>query len=386
MPNILRNRETLFALALILALAVLTVLGALSQTAEVQAVSLDSRSTAPDGARALFVWLEEIGYEVDDSVAAEYAIPSGTDLVFLLEPSGLTGVELDILADWVDAGGVLVFAGRLFGAAPLLAAFDVERGYADESADAIAPAFPLLTDPPVEDPVLFGASSFFEPGFTDYLPLAALPEGPIVIAFDQGEGRVVLSAATQPFTNAGLKLPGSGEFILNLVREGPADGRVWFDEWHHGRRPVVQGPAGPGDWLRRTAAGRALLYASAAVFVWIVFSGRSFGRPVSPANESSRRAPLEYITAIANLNQRAGNRADLLAHYHRRLKQNLAARYRLDPRLPDDEFIDHLGRYDPDAELTTLAELLSDLSKAGTGEPEIIRLAAQVADMLDSKK
>jgi hypothetical protein len=380
-----RNRETLFALILIFLLILLTVLGAIGRNEGEAAIPLDNRSTAPDGARALYAWLGEIGYTVDDSISAEYEIPDGTGLVFLLEPSGLTGPELDVLTEWVKAGGVLIFAGRLFGTVPLLAAFDVVRGYVDETAGVLAPVLPALVDPPVEEPVPVETSSYLEPEFADYLPLVALPEGPVVIAFDHGDGRVILSAATRPFTNTGLKQAGAGAFVLNLVREAPAGAPIWFDEWHHGRRPVVQGPAGPGDWLRRTPSGRAVLFAAAAIFVWIALSGRAFGRPVPLSEETTRRAPLEYITAIANLNQRAGNRADLLAHYHRHLKQALAARYRIDPGLPDEEFIGTLRKYDPVEDLETLSQLLADLRRPGVSETELVRLSAEASDWLEAR-
>jgi hypothetical protein len=382
----LRNRDTLLTLALILALAILSIAGAIAGAGDDAAPPLDSGSTAPNGAQALFRWLEELGYTVSDEVGDRYAVPEGTDLVFLLEPSGLSAAETDILVDWVEAGGVLVFAGRYFGSTPLLSAFDVERGFAEEPSGTLAPALAILTDPPVLSPVPIEADSYLEVGFDDFVPLAALPEGPVVIVFDRGSGRVVLSAATGPFTNEGLKLPGAGAFVLNLAAEVNRGGQVWFDEWHHGRRPLVRGPAGPGDWLRRTPAGRAVLYTAGVVFIWVALSGRAFGWPVAPDDEKPRRVPLEYITAIAGLNQRAGNRAELLADYRTRLKRSLAARYRLDPDLPDDAFVAALRKYDADVDLEALIRLLADLSKFDIGEPEMVRLASQSAEWLDSKK
>lgn len=380
----LRNRDTALAFALIAGLAVLSVFGALAGAAAAPAPPLDSGSDAPNGASALFRWLGALGYTVSDAVTDEYAVPAGTDLVFLLEPAEMAPAEVETLASWVEDGGVLVFAGRFFGSVPLLSAFDVERRYAGDTAAALAPTLPLLTNPPVAAAVPFAADSYWDAGFDDFIPLAARPEGPVVIAFGRGSGWVVLSAATYPFTNAGLKEPGAGAFVLNLAGQAPPGGQVWFDEWHHGRRPVVRGPAGPGDWLRRTAPGRAVLYAAGTIFAWIALSGRAFGRPIKPQGERPRRAPLEFIDAIAGLNQRAGNRSALLAGYHRRLKRSLAARYRIDPALPDEEFIAALRRYEPAEDLDALTRLLADLRKPGIGEQEMIRLAAHAVDLLDN--
>ncbi|HUF39104.1 MAG TPA: DUF4350 domain-containing protein [Anaerolineales bacterium] len=385
LTNAFSNRETVLTLALISLLVALTVFGALTRTADPAAIPLDSASTAPDGARALYDWLDELGYAVSDEVTSRFVVPAGTDLVFLLEPTGMSGAEADALVEWVEDGGILVFAGGTFGTAPLLAAFDVARGFPETTGAAVAPALPVLLDPPVEDPIPFEANSYLVPAFDDYLPLAALPEGPVAIRFDRGNGRVVLSASAQPFTNAGLKQPGAGAFVLNLAGEAPAGALIWFDEWHHGRRPAAGDPAGPGDWLRRTPAGRAVLYAAGAVFVWIALSGRAFGRPVRPEGERTRRAPLEYITAIAGLNQLAGNRTELLAHYHRRLKRGLAARYRIDPGVPDDEFIEALRKYDPDMDLETLARLLAELGRPDVSETELVRLSTEAAEWLESR-
>ena len=139
---------------------------------------------------------------------------------------------------------------------------------------------------------------------------------------------------------------------------------------------------GPGAWLRRTPAGRAVLFAAVVVFLGLVFHGRSFGRPVPPPQDVNRRRPLEHITAIANLNRRAGHRRYLLDQYRLWLKRDLGRRYRLSSTLPDEEYVAQLAAFDPDLDAEGLADLLNRLHGRQVDETEMIQLAAEVAEWL----
>jgi len=201
----------------------------------------------------------------------------------------------------------------------------------------------------------------------------------VVVSFALGKGRVILSAAPYAFSNAGLKEPGNPALVLNLILISPASGAVWFDEWHHGVRPVDSQVVGPEDWLRRTPAGRALLYVAGVIFLAVLLRGRRFGRPVPLPGEITRRAPLEYISAIANLGRRAGHRRAVLQQYRQRLKRRLGQRYRLDPTLNDAEYAARLAEYNPGLDAEALRRLLARLQRPNVNESEMIQLAAEVA-------
>jgi hypothetical protein len=95
--------------------------------------------------------------------------------------------------------------------------------------------------------------------------------------------------------------------------------------------------------------------------------------------DRARRAPLEYITAIANLNRRAGHRTAVLQDTHDRLKRHLGHRYRLSPDLPDAEFVTQLSEYNPALDAAALRDLLRRLSQTDVGEAEMVRLVAAAA-------
>ena len=133
------------------------------------------------------------------------------------------------------------------------------------------------------------------------------------------------------------------------------------------------------NWLQRTPAGRAILFVAAVIFIGLVLRGRAFGRPVPLAKDISRRAPLEYISGIANLSRRAGHRTAVLQDYRDRLKRELGHRYRLNPTLPDVEFVARLAEYNPNLDATALLKLLQRLSQPNVSESEMIELAAEAA-------
>jgi hypothetical protein len=187
---------------------------------------------------------------------------------------------------------------------------------------------------------------------------------------------VILSSNPYPFSNKALKDEALAQVVLNLVAF-MARGTVWFDDWHHG----IQGAAiiGPGQWLRFTPGGHALLFAMGVVFLALLFQGRAFGRPIPLPHEIKRRGPLEHVTAIANLKRRAGHRAEVLQQYRQRLKRSLGRRYRLDPSLPDAEYAETLARYNPSVDKDALLHLLAQLSQGTAGEAGFVRLASEAA-------
>jgi hypothetical protein len=196
---------------------------------------------------------------------------------------------------------------------------------------------------------------------------------------------VVLSTLTYPFSNAGLKEEGNPAFVLNVVAlTGQPGGRIWFDEWHHGlRETAVAEISGPGQWLRQTAAGRSLLYTTLVLFLALALAGWRFGRPVPLPQERQRRAPLEHVTAVANLKRRAGHRQATLATYHRQLKRALGQRYGLSPTMPDETYVAALAQYRPELDQEALLWLLRRLHEPKIGEAEMVRLVKAVDEWIE---
>lgn len=379
------SRDFWLAIGLFLVLAAMTAATAIWQTRQETALPpLASFSSAPDGGRALRLWLQELGFAISDEVPDQFRIPNDASLALILEPMiPITAEEWEIVDAWVEGGGVLVLVGEGWTAARAVRHYDFDLFYLGAEASELSAETPLLSSPPLTSPVNGQAQAYFWTERDDFVVHLADEARPVLLSFQQGAGRVILSAAPFPLSNAGLKEEGNPALALNLVAiAGDRSGLAWFDEWHHGVRASRMEVIGPWNWLRRTPAGRSLLFVAAVIFLALALQGRRFGRPVPLPQALSRRAPLEYVTAIANLNRRAGHRSALLSQCHQEIKRGLGRRYRLNPTLPDDEYLAQLASFNPNLDVNALGELLARLRQANVSEWEMIQLAAQAADWL----
>ena len=379
------SRDAWLAIGLLTLLAAVTFTAAFQQTQPPKPPPYASTSAAPDGTLALSRWLTRLGYDVSTQAEDTFEPPGDAALILMLQPNQLvTSDEWSSLDKWVTGGGTLLIAGDSFTAALAISHYHFTLRYLDQPAMALTIQTPLLAAPPIASAANVQADAYLSANRADFVTHLGVAQGPVLVSFRQGKGRVLISAAPFPFSNDGLKDASNPPLVLNLVRSTAQAGGVWFDEWHHGLR-ASDTVDGPGSWLTTTLGGRSLLYVALVIFVALLLQGRSFGKPLVEPQERTRRAPLEYITAIANLNRRAGHRHALLADYHHRLKRELGRRYRLSPSLDDDEFCRQLATYRPDLNAAELLDLLRRLQRPGSGENELVDLAARASAWLDDR-
>jgi hypothetical protein len=327
-----------------------------------------------------------LGYNVSDNVSATFRLPEQAEVVLMLEPfPGITTDEWAEVDAYVENGGTLLLAGQGAGTALAGRHYQFNLAYFSPPTTTLTTQTPLLVSPPVS-PIQASPGAYWQTNRNDFVTHLAIDGQPVLVSFDHGEGRIILSATAFPFSNIGLKEEGNPALVLSLVSAGNIikdPGTVWFDEWHHGRRGTLTNDiVGPGNWLRYTPTGRAILYTAAIIFVALLLRGRRFGRPVPLPQDTARRGPLEYITAIANLNRRAQHRAAVLRQYHHWLKRDLGQRYRLNPTLPDQEYLAQLARFNPNLDISALRELLAQLQRRNVSESEMIQLAVEVSGWL----
>lgn len=364
-------------------LFLVTLIGAVYQArleSSAQSLPLTTASTAPEGARALWLWLESLGYPVSDGIGETFALPPQTGAVLLLAPTErVTDAEWETLTPWLEQGGTLIVAGDRYGTQMALDHFEFTLRYFDTPVVTLTAQTPLWLSPPLTQPVTLESRAYLATDRADFTTHFAVGDKPVLVSFKVQRGQVFLCATPHPFSNAGLKDPGNAALVLNLLAGRRARG-VWFDEWHHGARLPVR--AGPETWLRTTAIGHALLYSAGVIFVALLLHGQNFGRPFIPPQFRYRRPPIEYITAIANLHRRAGHRADALRTYHRQLKRALGRRYRLDPDLPDPEYVALLATCAPTVDAPALRALLRALRRTDVGEAEMLQLAHAAVEQM----
>lgn len=343
-----------------------------------------STSAGKSGALALKLWLEELDYQVVNAPMSTFTPPADADIVLMLYPVvDVSEVELDALDQWVGSGGTLIVAGDNMQTLNVFAHYEFNWHYLYETTPPLTADTPLLASPPQVDPAPIKTGFTLSSKRTDFITLLASDGQPVIVSFKQGQGRVILSASAYPFSNLGIKEAGNAELALNLVSLGGSHKQVWFDEWHHGYQS--NSIVGPGQWMRRTSMGHAVLFILGAVFLALVLQGRGFGRPIPLLHEIKRRGPLEHVTAVANLNRKAGHRASVLAHYHQQLKRHLGKRYRLDPALPDVEYARVLYSYNPTIDQRELFYLLTRLSQKNVSDSELVKLADEAAKWMTDR-
>jgi hypothetical protein len=377
------GRETWLALVLLAVLGTITVAAAIRQ-GRGEAIPYLSSSSARDGTLAFKLWLDDLGYRVLEESPAYYQPPANSDLILILAPlTELTDNDLESLRAWVDQGGTLVLAGDSLPARSGFRSFVFFVRLLPTTSQPLPAETPLLSSPAQTDRAPVKADFTFNSNRTDFVTLLAVDAQPVMVAFEWGRGRVILSTTAYPFSNEGMKEKGNPALALNLVSAAARRGSIWFDEWHHGIQG--NGIVGLDQWLRHTPAGHALLFVTLAVFLALLLQGRNFGRPVPLPNETRRRGPLEHVTAVANLNRKAGHRAAVLQQYHQQLKRHLGKRYRMDPALADAEYVEQLGAYNPALDRAQLLDLLSRLAQKNVGEAELVRLAGEASKWMKDR-
>jgi hypothetical protein len=377
------SRNSKLGMGLVLLLVIVTALAATQKETQQAYPSLSSLSSAPDGARALKLWVQKLHYDVDEQVLAEFVPPDHASILFMLEPLFPTEGEMKSVDTWVENGGTLIAIGEAYGMYSLIDHYDFFFNYLPANPEPPAMEAPLLLSPGTFELTHASARVALASTRDDYVTLVTYSGHPVLVSFELGTGRVILGTLTQSFTNAGLKQNGNPELVLNVLALARKKGTVWFDEWHHGEQSGAQ-VLGPAEFLRSTSVGRSLLFVAFAVFIALFLQGRAFGRPVPLPQEIKRRGALEHVTGIANLNRRAAHRSAVMMHYHDQIKRKLGQRYRLDPGMDDEQYVNTLSGYNPALDKNELLNLLKRLKRRDVNESEMVHLTGEASKWIDN--
>ena len=375
--------DSRIAIGILLLLIFVTIFAALQRGTEQQYPALSSASSAPDGALALKLWIEELQYDVDEQILENFIPPQNVSILLMLEPLTITENEMQAVDDWVNAGGTLIAFGGQYSMYAVADHYQFTLNYLFDQSGTPDSAAPLFHSPSAVDVKNTEVRFTLQSERDDFVTLVAYEGEPVVVSFEEGNGRVILGTVTESFTNAGLKKAGNPELVLNILALARTKGAVWFDEWHHGVQSGEQ-ILGPAEFLRRTPVGRSLLFIVFALFAGIFIQGRGFGRPVPLPQEIRRRGALEHITGVANLSRRAAHRSAVMMHYHQQVKRKLGQRYRLDPGMDDQEYVNALAGYNPALDKDELLSLLKRLKRKDIREVEMVSLAAEASKWIDN--
>ncbi|MFK7800353.1 MAG: DUF4350 domain-containing protein [Anaerolineae bacterium] len=354
---------------------------------------LSTFSDERDGASALKSWLTDLGFEIVDEPLAAFEIPADVSVTFLLEPSEtITPDEWNLLLDWVDSGGILVLSGSNLPARNLY--FRLGYSFGDIQNLELAEFKPGDLQVQREAPFMVATDfsgvwqTSSDPNITlfrtetdlEHVVHLSLGDRPLVTSIEREKGHIIVAPENDIFNNEGLFGEANRSIALNLAALQGDNGRIWFDEWHHGQRDLeffTGEVSSPGDWLRYTASGRATLLVALLLFVFVALNGRYFGRPQPLPESLERRGAAEYVDALAELTRQTGDTQVISTHSYSRLRRAIIKRYRLDPNLSDAEISTTLEKIKPEA-AAPASQLLRALSKKTIGEKELIRLHIQI--------
>jgi hypothetical protein len=213
---------------------------------------------------------------------------------------------------------------------------------------------------------------------SEYVPLITTEQGDVLVGFAEENGYVYVGTSLAPFTNGSIREPDNPQLVLNLVRRVPADGRILFDEYHHGFRDVPNTTRSVLDYWW----GWATLYAMLITGLYVVLNGRRFGKAVPLPQDVQRRSSAEYAQSLGTLFRRAGKRAYIAQQYCDRFKRRLARPYGFVPPGDDKAFVGEVARYaaPTDEQIAALQRVLAQFHNAPTDEQ--LAQAVRAADAL----
>ena len=231
--------------------------------------------------------------------------------------------------------------------------------------------------PPAPAPPAEGAGA--EPDAS--APVVHVPdgrEGPgaLLVDYAYGGGRIVVLSDPYVVSNAGVNR-ADNLFLASNVVTGGLKGRVAFDEFHHGygeaqNRLFAYFKGTPVLWLFAQFALVAL------AVVWT--RGRRFARAV-PAPRPDRRSKLEFVSSMAELQQRARAYDLAVENIYQRTRRALARYAGLGATAPLAQIAERVAARSG-RDRARLEALLRECEDAAAGAPLTPRRALALARAL----
>lgn len=369
----MRRPSPLYLVALLLAVA--TVVFAFATVGSAPASSGRTGSVYDDGAggaAALRRYLEAMGASTTTLQGERFApdVSTASVLFILGATEAFTPTDAENVKKFVSAGGTAVVATDVgILERPLLDAFGLSvTGLALSGTHPLSSA--VFADPPARALAVDRAGSLSLGPRA--LALASDGRTTIAAAVREGRGTFYMVASLGPFLAAGLGQADNARVALALAHDAVAQGgTVAFDEYHHGFHPSADVLV----LMQSTWPGRALVFAVAAGFVYLVLSGRRLGPPI-PLDPRPARSSLEYIRGFAGLVRRSGRGEIARRRLRRDLRGGLARSLGLDPGMDFDRVLATLAA--TDRQRAAEARAVDDALGRRLREDQLLRTVGQI--------
>lgn len=322
-----------------------------------------SYAAHPDGARAAYLLLKGLGYDVERSfepVAAIRHAPERTVLVLASPSAPPSDQDVKALRAFLEKGGRVLATGSA-------AATVFLPGVPARNARTASPADPRVARARRQDRALPGATTDAVESIEMAASMSPLPaDSPYVVVYGTEQAPAVLSARVEkgeamwwassaPLANGAIGRPTHVELLVNTL--GPPGARtILWDEFYHGHTRSFW------SYLSDTPFFAAITQASGIV-VLALFTYARRRRPIRGRVVEPRTSPLEFVDTMGGLYERARAStaavATVYAHARRRLLTTLGL-----PAATDDERLVAAAAERLDFDRTELSSTLSNARAA----------------------
>jgi hypothetical protein len=262
-------------------------------------------STGPQGHKALYLWLRDLGVPVERWERPIARLDRKFTVLAILQPElGPDPGEMQGIRNWVRQGGTLILSSA--PADPFISFFGIEGVFS--FTGAIAPQSHQHRFQP--GPYTSGGeklSRTFPQGFTTSRPEvifhASDQSGGFIAVVKEGKGRVIAVADPFLFNNHSLRTGDHARLLLNLILPHLGNGAMAVDEYHHGFGRATSVLSHVSRSIIFYPLLQSLVF---SLFLWAAM-GRRFGA-ARPIREGNGRSSMEYVRAMARLFQRGEKR------------------------------------------------------------------------------
>jgi len=253
-----------------------------------------SYSTSWDGAKAAYLLLSELGYDVKRWDNAPTELEDGAKGQILILASPLqppTPEDVAALYRFLERGGRIVATGD--DVAEFLPGnmkfFEHDDAEGETKFPALLPS-PLTAGAPE---ISMAAPTGWHPPKGDRIAAYGNKDTAAVVTYGVGKGTIVWWGSPSPLTNRGIRKPGNLALLLNSI--GASKGKqILWDEYFHGAR---------GDfWAYFSKTPLPWVFAQMGFLMLFVLAtySRRYGTIRMPG-KVSRLSPLEFVDTLGDL-------------------------------------------------------------------------------------
>lgn len=330
-----------------------------------------STSDAPDGTSALRSFADALGHQ-SGSIEGDFSLPSSPGLLFVFSPGPFSNDDVLALDSWLRSGGVVVYAAE-DGDLLVNQRLGLKWSQDTASSGTLRAGAPILGGVKA---VSGGDSARTLASTASQTPLLRnRANGVVALQQVVGEGQLVVLADPLVLCNGYLARADNGRLAADLIAMTPANGRVWFDEFHHGAA-VNNSPL--TSWTT-TPWGIALVAAVVILFIGLLLRGRAFGPPI-PLKARTERSSAEYAMAVGSLLHRTGARRLTVETLLSAARRAVAERVGLGSDVPKDQLTATIAQRAPQ-EAAELSRAERELDQASASEAGVLDVARRLHDL-----